>query len=87
MTNMLPRGSSSEPRRYGYMRCPCCGRRQRIYVGEVWDRLSGDASIRIVEPDRDGAIIEQLERPQDGRWGLSYRQLIAGFRRREDGHA
>jgi hypothetical protein len=65
---------------YGYMRCPCCKRRRRIYVGEIWRRPHGaDGSLRIVWPDRDGAIVEQIERPQDGRFGMSYRDLIAGF--------
>lgn len=70
-------------RAYGYMECPCCGGRQRIYIGEVWQRRNDSASVRIIEPDRDGVIVEQIDRPQDGRFGLSYRELRMGFTREE----
>ena len=68
-------------RNYGYVRCPCCGRRQRIYVGEVWTGRMTGVQVRIVEPCRDGAIVEQLDRPQDGRFALSWRDLGGAFDR------
>jgi hypothetical protein len=69
----------SANRAYGYMRCPCCGGRRRVYVGEVWCRRDGTASIKVLDPDRDGAIVMQVERPQDPPFALSYRELRMGF--------
>ncbi len=65
--------------------CPCGqAHRHRVTVGDEWEASTGlhpRSRLRIVALDRNEAIVEQTDRPQDGRFGYSYKGLIAGFRR------
>lgn len=61
--------------------CPCCGGRVIFRVGQVWSvRGKPDVQLRIVSPERDGAIVEQVGRESvDPRWGVSYSNLVKGY--------
>ena len=68
---------SSSQERGRYLKCDHCGSRVRIAPGQVWVALVyGGAALRIIACDRDGAIVEQLDRQKDGRFGFSYRDLM-----------
>jgi hypothetical protein len=42
-----------------------------VTAGEIWKRPHGDGSLRIVTPGSHSAVVEQVERPQDGRWAIN----------------
>jgi hypothetical protein len=60
------------------IKCPCCLRPRVIRVGQEWERriFGAEARLRIVHPDKDGVIVEQVGRETiEPRWGISYRDL------------
>jgi len=57
--------------------CQYCGSRIIFRVGQVWRDRAVDARLRIVSPDRDGAIVEQVGRNE--RWSVSYRELVSSY--------
>lgn len=68
-------------RTYRHARCPHCGERTVVAVGQVWALLGLDSTVhvRIVDVDCDGAIVEQIGR--DGRFTLTYEHLIRSYRK------
>jgi hypothetical protein len=79
----------SEP--FSRIVCTCCGetkKRVKIRRGDVWRSKFTDGqglrgpSVRIIAPDKDGAVIEQVGREEiDGRFGMSYRHLVGNYER------
>jgi DNA-directed RNA polymerase subunit RPC12/RpoP len=65
-----------------YLRCATCGGRVHFKPLQVWRHTihGEDGRLRILYCDVDGAIVEQIGREYDGRFGISYSDLVAAYK-------